>query len=170
MKKHLFILMLLALSLSATYAQDVKKPQPDSLIKIIPYGEGRYSGYLYTIGGKLQTREDVQIRLMAYAPSAVEFKAARRNVAWSFAFLGATAFASTGALIEFHNNSKPPVATAAFVNGEPGFTYTYPNNNKTGAYILTAAAIGFIAAEVTTWVNAAVHTKKALSLYNKQYE
>jgi hypothetical protein len=170
MKKFLSTLSVLAFALSFSYAQYVKKPMPDSLIKVIPFGEGRHAGYLYTVGGKLQAPEDIQMRLLNYAPSAVEFKIAKREVPWSFAFLGASALTSTGAIIEFYKNSKPPIATAAFINGRPGFTYTYPNNNKTGAYILTGAAIGFITATISTWINEAIHIRKSVYLYNQQYE
>ena len=170
MKKPLFVLFILTSASLFCNAQDIRKPQPDSLIKTIPFGEGRHGGYLYTIGGKLQSPEEIQARLLSYTPSAIEFKSAKRDVPWVFAFMGAAAVASTGAIAEFYQNSKSPIATAAFVNGRPGFTYTYPDNNKTGAYILTGAAFGFLSAAITTWVNAAIHGKKAFYLYNKQYE
>lgn len=55
MKNLTFIAIILLLSTVGGKAQEVKKAQPDSLIKIIPFGEGEYTSFLYTIGGKLQT-------------------------------------------------------------------------------------------------------------------
>jgi len=64
MKKHLLIMLpTLALTLSAVFLSSVlhaqnmpsSHPQPDSIIRIIPAGEGKYSYYLYTIGGRLVT-------------------------------------------------------------------------------------------------------------------
>jgi hypothetical protein len=169
MKKQSLLLTALALSVFCCYAQDLKKAQPDSLIKVIPVDEGRHYSFLYTIGGKLQTPEEVQHRLLNYAPSAFEVKASKRDTYWAFGLLAGTAAASVGAGYEFYQNSKSPVATAAFVNGQPGFTYTYPNNNKTGAYILTGLAIGFLTTAITTWINAAHHSKKAFDVYNQQF-
>jgi hypothetical protein len=170
MKKHLLILFLFTLTSIAGFAQDVKKPQPDSLIKVIPFGYGRHVENVYTIDGKLQSPEDISSRLLSYAPAATEYNKAKNEGTWAYVFLGGATIASFGAIAEYANNNKPVVATAAFVNGQPGFTYAYPNNNKTGAYILTGAALGFVTAAITTWVNAAIHSKKAIDYYNQRFE
>ncbi|MDB5005636.1 MAG: hypothetical protein JWQ84_363 [Mucilaginibacter sp.] len=173
MKKHLIMLSILLLTVIISQAQDtvlqkkeIKTPQTDSLIKIIP--EGRH--FLYTVGGKLQTPDEIKYRLLNYAPSAVELNAAIKNMTWSFVSLGGAAVTSGLAGYEYYNNSKKPVANVAWVNGKPGFVYTYPHNDKTGAYILTGAAIGFLAAEIITLVKASNHDKKAFWLYNLQFQ
>src|ERR1700733_10942865 len=102
MKKPLIITLLLISSTLLLKAQDNIKTtaQPDSIIKLIPVGEGRHSSYLYTIGGKLQTREDVAIRLMAYAPSAVEDHAALNNITWTYVSFSGFAVTGLAAAIE----------------------------------------------------------------------
>jgi len=84
MKKQLFLLFILASAQSFIYAQDVKKPQPDSLIKAIPFGYGLHAGYLYTVGDKLQTPFQIRARLLSYAPSATEFTRAKKDITWGF--------------------------------------------------------------------------------------
>jgi hypothetical protein len=170
MKKYSIILFMLVSASVCSYAQTVKTPQPDSLIKVIPFGEGKNSSYLYTVGGKLQAPEDVKIRLMSYEPSATELRAAQNNVTWTFVFFGATAMSTTGAAIEFYKNSKSATATAAFVNGRPGFVYSYPHNNKTFAYVLTGAAIAFATTAFITLVRGGKHAKKAVDVYNMRFQ
>src|SRR5580692_10543406 len=101
MKSPIVITLLLLFSALLVKAQNNPKsnPQPDSLIKVIPVGEGRHSSYLYTIGGKLQTREDVVIRLMAYAPSAEEYHAFKNNATWAYVSFGGTAITGLAAAI-----------------------------------------------------------------------
>lgn len=51
MKNPIVITLLFLSCTLLVKAQDVKKTQPDSIIKIIPFGEGRHTDYLFTIGG-----------------------------------------------------------------------------------------------------------------------
>jgi hypothetical protein len=170
MKNPIIIAILLLLSSVLVKAQDVKKtvPQPDSLIKIIPEGEGRHTFYLYTIGGKLQTREDVAIRLMAYAPSAEEYHAAVNNATWSYVSFSGFALAGFAAAIEFGRNNKYAGLTSAFVNGTP--TFIYQKHNLTGAYVLTGVASAFLVSSIIHFSKIAFHGNRALKLYNQRFE
>jgi hypothetical protein len=169
MKKNLFVAFLLLFSSLFVKAQDKPfRPQPDSLIKIIPVGGGGETSFLYTIGGKLQTREDVEIRLMAYAPSAVELKIAKNNITWSYISGGAFAVSSIAAAIEYAKNNIHAGETAGLVNGSPGFIYQ--QHNLTGAYIFTGLATGFLVATLINFTNVFKHGKKAIHLYNQRFE
>ena len=170
MKKPIIIALLLLFSSLMLKAQDNSKPkaQPDSIIKVIPAGEGRDSFYLYTIGGKLQTREDVAIRLMAYAPSAEEYRAAINNITWVYVSAAGFAASSIGSIIEYANNNKNAGATMGFVNGEPAIIY--PHHNLAGAYILTGVASAFFVSAIINLSKAAFHGNKAVKLYNQRFE
>jgi hypothetical protein len=169
MKKYLIIAFLLLFSSLLVKAQDIPhRPQPDSLIKIIPVGEGNETSFLYTIGGKLQTRKDVEIRLMAYAPSAGELKMAKNNLTWTYVSAGGLAASTFAAVIEFANNNKHAGETTGFVNGQP--TFIYQQHNLTGAYIFTGLATGFLFATIINWTNVFNHGKKAMHLYNQRFE
>lgn len=151
-------------------AQDNIKPkaQPDSIIKVIPVGEGRHSSYLYTVGGKLQTREDVAIRLMAYAPSAEEYHAFKNNATWAYVSFGGLAVTSLAAGIEYGQNNKLAGATVGFVNGEPATIYQH--HNLTPAYVLTGVATAFLVSSIINLSKAIFHGKKAIRLYNQRFE
>ena len=170
MKKPFIITLLLISSSLLLKAQDNIKPtaQPDSIIKLIPVGEGRHSSYLYTIGGKLQTREDVAIRLMAYAPSAAEYHATVNNITWSY--VSFSGFAVTGLIagIEFAKNNKMAGETTGFVNGQPAFIYQH--HSLTGAYIFTGVATAFLVSSIIHLSKAAFHGNKAIKLYNQRFE
>jgi hypothetical protein len=168
MKKPIIITVLLLLSSLSIYAQDNKKPQPDSLIKIIPFGEGKHSSYLYTIGGKLQTREDVQVRLMRYAPSAVEYSKGKTNATWGYISFGGTALSLAAATIEYATHNKHVGETTGIVNGQAAFIYQH--HSLAGAYILTGIATGFLTSAIINLMEAGKHGDKALKLYNQQYE
>jgi hypothetical protein len=170
MKKPIIIALLLLSSSLWLKAQDNTKPkaQPDSIIKVIPAGEGRQSFYLYTIGGKLQTREDVAIRLMAYAPSAEEYRAAKNNVTWTYVSGAGFAACSIGSIIEYANNNRNAGATTGFVNGEPAIIYQH--HSLTGAYILTGFATAFLVSSIINLSRAAFHANKAVKLYNQRFE
>src|ERR1700733_600036 len=103
MKTLIILTILLVGTSSLLSAQDTvkHKAQPDSIIKVIPFDAGRNTGYLYTIGGKLQTREDVAIRLLAYTPSAMEYHAAKNNATWAYASFAGTAITGVAATIDF---------------------------------------------------------------------
>jgi hypothetical protein len=166
----LFITFLLLLSSLLIKAQDNQHPQskPDSIIKLIPVGEGNHTSYLYTIGGRLQTREDVLIRLMRYAPSAVEASKAKNDATWgyvSFAGAGVSAIAAT---ILYATHNKHVGETVGNVNGQTGFIYQH--HSLAGAYVLTGIATGFLTSTIINLVNAGKHGNKALRLYNSQYE
>ena len=170
MKKQIIVTLLFLLSGLLIKAQDTVKrhPQPDSLIKVVPFAEGRHDGYLYTIDGKLQSPEDIRMKLLSYQPSAMEFKAAKNNLRWSFISLGGVTASGLAAFFEFKNNSKYNGATTANINGQPQFVYQH--HNETAAYIFTGIATGFLVAEFVTLIKAAKHGKKALKLYNQRFD
>jgi hypothetical protein len=168
MKNLTFITALLLLSTIVAKAQEVKKAQPDSLIKIIPVGEGRQSFYLYTIGGKLQTREDVAIRLMAYAPSATEYRATKNNITWAYVSGGGAAISGLAAITEFAHNNKNAGATTGFINGQP--TIIYQHHSLAGAYVFTGMATAFLFSSVINITRAVFHGNKAIKLYNQRFE
>ena len=116
----------------------------------------------------MQTREDVEIRLMAYAPSAGELKMAKNNITWTYVSGGGFAASSFAAIIEYANNNKHAGETTGFVNGEPAFIYK--QHNLTGAYIFTGLATGFLVATIINFTNVFKHGKKAIHLYNQRFE
>ncbi|MFI5137809.1 MAG: hypothetical protein ACHQIM_08270 [Sphingobacteriales bacterium] len=170
MKNLIGITLLMLLATILVKAQDIKNTQarPDSIIKIIPVGAGSHTAYLYTIGGKLQTREDVAIRLMAYAPSATEYHAAVNNITWSYVSFGGLAITGLAAAIEFAKNNKYAGETTGFVNGNP--TFIYQKHNLTGAYILTGIATAFLVTSIVHFSKIAFHANKAIKLYNQRFE
>ncbi|WP_259067892.1 hypothetical protein HDF24_18600 [Mucilaginibacter sp. X4EP1] len=177
MKKSIIITILLSLSSLLIKAQDTlkSKAQPDSIIKVIPYGEGRHTGYLYTIGGKLETAEDVKIRLLAYAPSAGEYQKAKNEITWSYVSMGGAAISSGIAIAEFAHHARVNLSnspTVAYVNGYPSFVYPSPlhETSLAGAYILTGVASALLVATFIHFARAAKHGDKALKLYNQRFE
>jgi len=170
MKKLFILTILLTGSSFLLKAQDnlKHKAQPDSIIKIIPFGEGRQADYLYTIGGKLETREDVAIRLLAYTPSAMEYHAAKNNAAWVYVSFAGTAITGLAAGIEYGKNNKMAGETTGFVNGQPAIIYQH--HSLTGAYVLTGAATAFLASSFINLVRAGFHINRAIILYNQQYQ
>lgn len=145
-----------------SYGQDVKKPQPDSLIKVIP--DGRH--FLYTIDGKLQSQEDIKMRLFSYTPSANEYNSAKNNFIWGAALAIGSGLASLGAVVEFARDNKLNGATINYNGG--GFIYQ--QHDKTGAYILTVATASLLTAAIITLVNGSKHAKKSLWLYNLRFQ
>src|SRR6201999_2715099 len=109
-------------------------------------------------GGKLQTREDVMVRLLAYAPSALEYHQAKTSATWSYVSLGGFAASGFGALIEFIHNNKYAGETTGFVNGQP--TFIYQHHNLTGAYVFSGLATAFL-------VSTFIHLSKANTHSNK---
>jgi hypothetical protein len=170
MKKLSFLMTLFLLSSIVIYAQkDTSwRPQPDSVIRLIPYGEGRYDSYLYTIGGKLQTAEDVKLRLLNYAPSAAEFAQARNHLTWGYVSFGAFAVSGAAATIEYANNNKHAGETTGFVNGSPAFIYK--QHNLAGTYIFAGLATGLLVSTIINFVDTRKHAKQALALYNRRFE
>ncbi|MDR3693443.1 hypothetical protein [Mucilaginibacter sp.] len=168
MKNLTVITLLLLLSTIVVKAQKVQKAQPDSIIRVIPVGEGRYTSFLYTIGGKLQTREDVAIRLMAYAPSATEYSAAKNNITWTYISVAGAAISGLAATIEFANNNKNAGATTAIINGQASIIYQH--HSLTGAYVFTGLASAFLVSSIVHFTKAAFHANKALKVYNQQFE
>ena len=172
MKKQLLILFLLLFVAVVSRAQEVKQAQPDSVIKIIPLG-GRHDGYLYTIGGKLYTRQEVVNRLLSYTPSATEFNAAKKDLTWGYVSFTGFGLAGLGTVIAFAHDSKLPTST--FVQegqgyNSPTLVTTYPHTNKTGAYILTGVSVGLLTTAIIEVVNGSKHANKALYLYNFRFE
>jgi hypothetical protein len=176
MKKHLLFLLPVLFLSQVIRAQDTTSalplpsshPQPDSVIKMIPAGEGRHIYYLYTIGGKLVTLDDVTSRLLSYQPAAAEYSAAKNNLIWGWVSFGAFAASTAAATIEYAENNKHAGETAGFVNGQP--TFIYQQHSLAGAYIFTGAAVGFLTASIITLVSASHHAKQALKVYNHRFE
>lgn len=170
MKKLITITILLLSASLLTKAQDTPKAkaQPDSLIKIIPFGEGKHTAYLYTIGGKLQTPEDVKMKLLSYAPAAAEYSIAKTNATWGYISWGGFAASSAAAVIVFATHNKHAGETTGFVNGQPAFIYQ--PHSLTGAYILTGVATAFLTSAIINLVKAGKHSKNALRLYNQRFE
>jgi len=96
----------------------------------------------------------------------VEYTTARRDITWGFILSGASGAAALGAIASFAHDSRPNGATF----NSTGTGFVYQDHNKTAAYVLTGAAVGFLTAAITTWVNGAIHGKRSVYLYNKQYE
>lgn len=178
MKKPIVIITLLLLFSSALIkAQEIKKSraQPDSVIKAIPFGYGRHSSVVYTIDGQMQTPEDVKIKLLAYAPSALEYREAKNNMTWSFVSLGGTTVFSTLALIEFDHHAKDALNNmptgVTSVNGKPGFIYPpQQHHSLTGAFIFTGMATGLLIAAFVHFAKASRHADRMLKVYNLQYQ
>jgi hypothetical protein len=170
MKKLSFLMTLFLLSSVMIYAQKDTSwhPQPDSVIRLIPYGEGRYSSYLYTIGGRLQTAEDVKARLLNYAPSADEYVQARSHLTWAYISFGAFAVSGAAATIEYANNNKHAGETTGFVNGSPAFIYK--QHSLAGFYVFTGLATGFLVSSIINMVDTRKHGRQALALYNRRFE
>jgi hypothetical protein len=168
MKKLLIVIVLSLFSSAILKAQDAQKAQPDSIIKRAPYSSGRHVGYLYIIGGKVQSPGDIKMKLLSYQPSAFELKAAEKNMRWSFISLGGVAVAGTAALIEFSHNNRYIGQTTQIIDGQTHVTYI--KHNQTAAYVLSGVAGGFLVAEIATLINAGKHSKKAFKLYNQRFE
>lgn len=170
MKKLVFITTLCMFSSMLIHAQDNRpsNPQPDSIIKLIPIADGRHVSYVYTIGGKMQTPDDIKNRLLSYEPSAAEISVAKKNLTWAFISLGGMSASMIGATIEYATNNKHAGETTAIVNGTAGFVYQ--QHSLTGAYVLTGLAVGFLTSTIITFVSARKHSDKALKLYNHQFE
>ena|ERR1700744_1736327 len=108
MKKYLLLAIPAILLSLLTQAQDIPSshPQPDSIIRLIPAGTGRNSYYLYTIGGRLVTTDEVRIRLASYAPSAQEYTLAKKNLTCAWISFGGFTVSSLGAVLEYVHNNK----------------------------------------------------------------
>ncbi|SHN24939.1 hypothetical protein [Mucilaginibacter sp. OK098] len=169
--KNLITITILLLSASLlTKAQDTTKvkAQPDSVIKMIPFGEGKHSSYLFTIGGKLQTPEDIKIRLLSYAPSAAEYSIAKNSATWGYISWAGFGASSIAAVIVFATHNKHTGETTGFVNGQPAFIYQH--HSQAGAYILTGVATAFLTSAIINLVKAGKHGNRALKLYNQRFE
>ncbi|WP_426670486.1 hypothetical protein ACPPVU_04410 [Mucilaginibacter sp. McL0603] len=170
MKTPFFITLLLLFSSLLIKAQDNQHVQskPDSIIKLIPVGEGKHTSYLYTIGGKLQTREDVLIRLMRYEPSAVEISKAKNTATWGYVSFAGAGVSGIVATILYATHNSHAGETVGLINGQPEFIYQH--HSLAGAYILTGVATGLLTAAFINLANSGKHTNKALKLYNSQYQ
>jgi hypothetical protein len=170
MKKLVFILTVCLVSSLFTQAQLNKpsNPQPDSVIKIIPFGDGRHTSFVYTIGGKMQATEDIQQRLLNYGPSADEYSKIKTNLIWGYISLGGMTASTIGAIADYAHNNKIAGAQPAIINGTAGFIYQH--HSLTGAYILTGVAVGCLTSMIINFVNARKHSSRALQLYNHQFE
>ena len=170
MKKPVIITLFLLVSSLFVRAQQTQQShaQPDSIIKMVPIEIGGNTSYIYTIGGKIQTPQDVKIKLLAYAPSADEYHKAKSYAIWGYISTGGFSAASTIAIIEYAHNNKLAGATTGNVNGQAGFIYEH--HSLTSAYVFTGVATAFLTSAIINFVNVAKHGKKALKLYNQRYE
>jgi len=170
MKNPIIITVFLVLSSMLAKAQVNSKQQAkaDSVIKIIPVGEGRHSSFLYTIGGQLATSDDVKLRLLAYAPSAPDISKAKSEITWAQVSGGMFLASSLAATFEFIHNNKLAGASSGFVNGQAATIYQH--HSLTGAYVLTGIATGFLIAGIVHLVNASHHTSKAVGIYNERFQ
>jgi hypothetical protein len=170
MKKQSLILLALLFTSVITHAQ-VRQAQPDSVIKIIPL-EGRHDGYLYTIGGKLYTRQEVIARLMSYTPSATELNIAKKELTWGYVTFAGSGLAGIGTVLAFAHDNKLNGSYSYFTGS--GFntsvaTY-YPNHNKTAAYVLTGVSVGLLTTAIIEVINGSKHVNNSLSIYNMRFE
>jgi len=129
------------------------KLKPDSIIKEIPTQVIDHKAYGYSINGKMQTSEDVKVRLYAYAPSKTELlKSTQQTTYLGLSIIG-VGLSGAGATLEYIDN-------------EGGG----PHHNLTGAYVLTGAATALIISAIYHGINASHHSHKALALYNGRYQ
>lgn len=161
MKTKIILAALFIFSHYLLHAQQSIKStaRPDSIIKIIPLESVDDVVYAYTIGGKLHMREDVIIRLKAYAPSAEEYHKSKTDITWGYISGGGFALSSFASVINFRNQSKNYVATM----GASGRNYS-------GAYIFTGLASAFVGSAIINWVNGLKHFKKSIAIYNQRFE
>jgi hypothetical protein len=127
----------------------------------VPYGYAESN--LYTIGGKLASKEDVAYRLLNYAPSAAEYNAAKQNVKVGCILYGGAAAGSLGSVLAFvgGNKSVPTTFTDNYGNSVSGSTYQH---NYTGAVILTGVAWGLATAAFITILKAPGQMNKSMAL------
>lgn len=170
MKKPVIITLLLVLSSLLTKAQDTTKfrAQPDSVIKVVPVEVGRHIAYLYSIGGKIQTPDDVKIKLLSYAPAAAEYNMAKNNLTWSYVSYGGFGVSTIVATILYATHNKHAGETTGIVNGQASFIYQ--PHSLTGAYVITGVAIGFLTSAIINFVHAHRHSERAMNLYNRRFE
>ena len=167
--KFLLVPVLIVLTYNLKAQENNKSTnKADSMIKVIPVGEGSNSGMLYTVGGKLQTREEILNLLNSNPPSAIELKIAKRNFTWAIISTGGLAASTIAATIEFANNNKNAGVTSAIVNGQA--TFIYKQHNLTGAYVFTGLATAFLTSAVIHFVKGARHGKQAIKIYNARFQ
>lgn len=155
MKRSLIILILLLASSILVKAQVAQHAQPDSVIKVTPTKTGTHTTYAYTIAGKVQTPDEVKIKLLAYTPSANEFHQAKTETTWAVVSTVGFVLSTTAAVIEYANNNK---------------SSTTEHHSLTGAYIFTGAATAFFTSAVINLVQAGKHKTKAMKVYNQRFE
>jgi ABC-type Fe3+-siderophore transport system permease subunit len=156
MKRSLFIIVLLLASSILVKAQVAQHAQPDSVIKLTPVTlVNGHKAYTYAIAGKIQTPQQVQVRLLAYAPSANEYHQAKNETTWAIVSTVGFALSSTAAIIGYVNDNK---------------SRTTEHHSLTGAYIFTGVATAFFTTAVINLVEASHHKNKALKVYNQRYE
>jgi hypothetical protein len=164
MKTKLSLLFLLAFTCSVGFSQQIRKSQPDSIIKIVPDIEGRH--FFYTVGGRLLSPEDLRMRLLSYDPSAVEYRAAKTNLIWGFTLSSASGIAGIASVAAFASDNRLNGSTL----NPNGTGFIYAQHSQTGAYILTGAAVGLLTAAIITFVKGSRHLKKSFWLYNMRFQ
>lgn len=174
MKNTFIITLLLLFSSALLKAQDTLKlkhnPQPDSIIRQVPVGYGRYSSDLYMVGKQIVTPQEVIIRLQSYQPSAAELQKARHTFTWSWVtFTGGLATSVIGAISLYHN-SKNYGATTDFNPTTGRSEFVYQHHNKVPGFIFTGIGIELITTGFVTLVHAGRHSRNAVHIYNLQYQ
>ena len=169
MKKSAVITFLFLLAATILNAQDIKKSQaqPDSIIKVIPYADGRHVIYVYSVGGRVQSPEEIKLRLLSYNPSAAEYHKVENNITWAYISGGGFVAGSIGSLIAFAHSAKQSLnssyttSNGTIVDHEPNFT---------ARWVFTGIATGFAVAALINIAKAGKHGKKAIDLYNQRFE
>jgi len=155
MKRSLIILIILLASSILAKAQVAQHAQPDSVIKVTPTKTGTHTTYAYTVAGKVQTPDEVKIKLLAYAPSANEYRTAKVETKWAIISTAGFALSAIGAVIEYADNNKSSATE---------------HHSLTGAYLFTGAATAFFTSAVINLVQAGKHKNKAMKVYNQRFE
>jgi len=155
MKRSLIILIILLAASILAKAQVAQHAQPDSVIKVTPTKTGTHTTYAYTVAGKVQTPDEVKIKLLAYAPSANEYHTAKVETKWAIISTAGFALSAIGAVIEYADNNKSSATE---------------HHSLTGAYIFTGAATAFFTSAVINLVQAGKHKNKAMKVYNQRFE
>lgn len=163
MKTKLLLLFLVLLTSFVAFSQEIRTSQPDSLIKIVPDAWGRH--FFYTVDGEVQSPYDIRMRLLSYDPSAVEYKAGRKDIAWGIGLSSASGIAGFVGGTLFINNS---INSTKLDPSGYGFIHTRPD--QTAAYLLTGAAVGMLTVAIIDLVKGSAHLKKSFWLYNIRFQ
>lgn len=163
MKTKLSLLFLFVFTCSVGFSQEVRKSQPDSLIKLVSDAWGRH--FFYTVGSQVQSPYDIRMRLLSYDPSAVEYRAGRKDLTWGMGLASASGIAGFAGGVIFISNS---VNSTKLDPSGYGFIHTHPN--QTAGYILTGTAVVMLTVAIIDLVKGSGHLKKSFWLYNVRFQ